>query len=324
MVKYTLKTIIRLVLLLFCVSLVSFILIEISPIDPINAYINASDVVSVEQKEEIIKYFELDKPPVERFFSWFSNLLTLDLGVSIIYREPVIDIIADRFVGSLFLMITAWIFSGIIGVILGIIMGANNGKTIDRVIKSICLALSSIPTFLLGMVFLFIFSVALGWFPIGFSAPIGVLESEITLLDRLHHLILPAITLSLSSFASVALHAREKLIFVLKSDFVLLAKARGLSMREIVKKHGIRNILSPIVTIQFASLSEIFGGSILAETVFSYPGLGSTIVTAGLRGDVALLLGVTLFSATFVFVGNLTANILYGFIDPKTRLKNSK
>ncbi len=324
MSKYILKIFCRLILLLFCVSVVSFILMEVSPIDPIHAYISASDIVSEEQRAEIESYFELDKPPLERFVSWFTNVIQLNLGISLIYREPVLSIIADRFLASLILMLSAWMLSGLIGLVLGMLMGANSNKPIDRILKTICLTLSAIPTFLLGILFLFVFSVTLRWFPVGFSAPIGVLESEVSFLDRLYHLILPVLTLSLSSFSQIALHAREKLIEVLKSDFVLLSKTRGFTKNQIIRRHGIRNILIPITTIQFVSLSEIFGGSILAETVFSYPGLGSTVVEAGLRGDVPLLLGITLCSALFVFFGNLTANILYGFIDPKVRVRGGK
>ncbi len=319
MIKYIFKNLLRLILLLFCVSFVCFTLIELSPIDPINAYISASDVVSEAQREQIEQYFGLDLSPFQRLFNWFSRIIQLDFGTSIIYRQPVITIIGERFVHSLVLMLTSWILSGLLGVTLGILMGSNDSKLIDRIIKSICLTLSAIPTYLLGIVFLLIFSVGLQWFPIGFSTPIGVLESEVTLWHRLHHLMLPTLVLSFSSFANIALHTREKLIDVLKSDYVLLSKTRGYSKKKIIFTHGIRNILIPIVTIQFTSLSEIFGGSILAETVFSYPGLGSTVVNAGLRGDVPLLLGITLFSAIFVFLGNLTANVLYLFIDPKIR-----
>ncbi len=320
MLKHILKSLLRLILLLFCVSLVSFILIEVSPLNPVQGYLGSGDVVSAEQRLAIESYFGLDKSPVEKFGSWFRAVLQLDLGTSIIYRQPVIEIIAERFWSSLFLMLSTWGLAGIFGVALGLIMGANSGSRIDKVLKSICLTLSAIPTFLLGMIFLIIFSVKLGWFPIGFSAPIGMLENEISIWHRIYHLMLPCLVLTLSSLAVIALHTREKLSEVLKSNFVLLAKTRGLSRFEIVFRHGLRNILLPITTIQFASLSEIFGGSILAETVFSYPGLGSTLVNAGLRGDVDLLLGITLFSACFVFAGNLTANVLYGVIDPKIRL----
>ena len=130
---------------------------------------------------------------------------------------------------------------------------------------------------------------------------------------------LPALTLSITGIANIVLHTRQKLIDVLESDYVLFARARGETMKELVLRHGLRNIALPAITLQFASISELFGGSVLAERVFSYPGLGSTAVVAGMHADAPLLLGIALFSALFVFAGNLTANILYGVIDPQIR-----
>ena len=172
---------------------------------------------------------------------------------------------------------------------------------------------------ILGIVFLMIFSVQLGWFPMGMSVPKGVPADQVTLLQRIHHLILPALTLSFLSFANVALHTREKLVDVLESDYVLFAKARGESKWSVLKRHGFRNIMLPAVTMQFGSFSELFGGSVLAENVFSYPGLGAAASAAGMASDVPLLLGITLFSALFVFVGNMLANIIYGIVDPQIR-----
>lgn len=137
--------------------------------------------------------------------------------------------------------------------------------------------------------------------------------------QRLYHLILPAVTLSLMSFANIALHTRQKLADVLDSDYVLYARARGEGQWTILRRHGLRNILLPALTLQFASFAELFGGSVMAENVFSYPGLGSAVADAGLRGDVPLLLGVTLFSALFVCAGNMMANLLYGVVDPQIR-----
>ena len=158
----------------------------------------------------------------------------------------------------------------------------------------------------------------LGWFPIGFSSPIGVTSGNVTIRQKLHHLILPAFTLSLMSFSNIALHTRQKLIDVLNSEYVLFAKARGEGKWSILRNHGLRNILFPALTLQFASFAELFGGSVMAENVFSYPGLGSAVSAAGLQGDVPLLLGITLFSALFVCVGNMIADLLYGVIDPRT------
>jgi len=229
------------------------------------------------------------------------------------------DIISERFANSLALMLCAWVLSGLVGFFLGCVMGMYQDKWPDRILKKICYLLSSVPTFWLGLVFVLVFAVWLKWFPIGFSAPIGVAQEDVTIWQRLHHLALPAITLSLMSFANIALHTRQKLIDVLNSEYVLFARARGEGKWTILRRHGLRNILLPALTLQFASFAELFGGSVMAENVFSYPGLGSAVSAAGLRCDVPLLLGVTLFSALFVCVGNMIANLLYGIVDPQIR-----
>ena len=175
------------------------------------------------------------------------------------------------------------------------------------------------PVFWLGLLFLMIFAVKLQWFPLALAAPIGKLHEEVTLAEQIHHLILPALTLSVTGISAMTLQTREKMIEVMGTNYMLFAKARGENLWQRVRRHGLRNILMPAITLQFASFNELFGGAILAETVFSYPGLGSTVTMAGLRGDLSLLLGIAIFSAVFIFVGNLIANILYGVVDPQLR-----
>ena len=311
---------IKIISLLLAVSIISFVLVSASPVDPVQQYIlGLGTAVSPEQRAEIEDYWGVNEPPIERYFSWLSELLKGNLGESAIYRRPVADIIGERFVNSLALMLCAWILSAIIGFSLGCIMGMYKDKLPDRILKKICYILSSVPTFWLGLVFLLIFAVGFRWFPIGFSSPIGVLSKDVTIWQKLHHLILPAFTLSLMSFANIALHTRQKLVDVLNSEYVLFAKARGEGRWTILCRHGLRNIVLPALTLQFASFAELFGGSVMAENVFSYPGLGSAVSAAGLNSDVPLLLGVTLFSALFVCVGNMIANLLYGIIDPQIR-----
>lgn len=317
--RLTGKYLIRMVTLLIAVSIVSFILVSMSPVDPVQQYVGSVPNVSEEQREKIAEYWGLNDPPAERFLVWGSSLLRGDFGVSLLYRRPVLDIIGEKFVTSLALMATAWLFSGILGFGIGCAMGVFHGRWPDRILKKLCLVMCSIPTFWIGIVFLMLFSVKLGWFPMGMSVPQGVPAEEVTLLQRIHHLILPALTLSFLSFANVALHTREKLVDVLESDYVLFAKARGESRWSILKRHGLRNILLPAVTMQFGSFSELFGGSVLAENVFSYPGLGAAASAAGMNSDIPLLLGITLFSALFVFVGNMLANFIYGIVDPQIR-----
>lgn len=309
----------RFVTLMIAVCIISFVLVSLSPVDPVQQYVGAVPNVSMEQRAKIAEYWGLDKPATERFFIWLRSILHGDFGTSLIYRRPVLDIIKEKFVTSLALMITAWLFSGILGFGIGCIMGTFNGKWPDRILKKICLTMCAIPTFWIGIVFLMFFSVKLGWFPMGMSVPKGVPSEQVTIWQRIHHLILPALTLSFLSFANVALHTREKLVDVMESEYVLFAKASGESRFSIWKRHGLRNVLLPAVTMQFGSFSELFGGSVLAENVFSYPGLGSAASAAGMGSDVPLLLGITLFSAVFVFTGNLLANIIYGIADPQIR-----
>ena len=317
--KFTGRYLVRVVTLLIAVSIVSFILVSLSPVDPVQQYVGAVPNVSVEQREKIAEYWGLNDPPAERFMNWGKALLHGDFGTALIYRRPVADIIKEKFSASLALMITAWIFSGLTGFAIGCLMGIFHGKWQDKILKKLCLTMCSIPTFWIGIVFLMLFSVKLGWFPMGMSVPQGVAAEDVTFLQRIHHLILPALTLSFLSFANVALHTREKLVDVLESDYVLFAKARGESRWSILKNHGFRNIMLPAVTMQFGSFSELFGGSVLAENVFSYPGLGAAASAAGMGSDVPLLLGITLFSALFVFIGNMLANIIYGIVDPQIR-----
>ncbi|MBK3497303.1 ABC transporter permease [Viridibacillus sp. YIM B01967] len=306
--------------LLIAICFISFLLVKNSPIDPIQAYIGADMLkVGPEQREKIAEYWGLDQPVIVQFLNWGSAVLKGDLGTSMIFRRPVIDVISERFLNSLVLMVAAWVLSGVIGFIMGVIAAMKKGTWIDRIIKWYCFTLASTPTFWMGLLVLIVFAVWLGWFPIGLGVPAGVLSENVTMMDRIQHLILPVLTLSILGVANVALHTRQKLIDVLTSDYVLFARARGEQGFVLFWRHGLRNIALPAITLQFAAFSELFGGAVLAEQVFSYPGLGQATIEAGLRGDVPLLLGLVIFSAIFVFVGNLFADLSYHILDPRMR-----
>lgn len=310
----------KLVLLIVCVSALSYILVSLSPIDPVQAYIGADMMlVSLEQREIIAAYWGLDRPFTERFIRWGGAVLTGDLGTSLIYRQPVTDVIRERFLASLWLMGTAWVLSGVIGFALGVIAAMKKNTWVDRSITWYCYTLASTPTYWLALLFVMIFAVWLAWFPVGLGVPAGVLAEDVTLWDRLRHLLLPVLTLSIIGISGIALHTRQKLIDVMESDYVLFARARGERGFQLFWRHGLRNISLPAISLQFASFSELFGGAVLAEQVFSYPGLGQATVQAGLRGDVPLLLGLVLFSAIFVFIGNTLAEFVYRVVDPRIR-----
>lgn len=307
---------------MLAVGLVVFALVSMSPIDPVQANVGQAAYVNMSEakRAQLASYWGGDVPFWERFANWAGALLQGDMGTSLRFNAPVSEVIAHRAANSLALMGIAWLLSGVLGFALGVAAGARRGGALDRVVRSYCFLLASTPTFWLGLLILMVFAVQLGWFPIGFSVPIGVSAADVTLADAAHHLVLPALTLSVTGVANIALHTREKVVDVLESDYVRFARARGESELSVIMHHGLRNVALPAVTLQCAFISEIFGGSVLVEQVFSYPGLGQAAVTAGLGGDVALLAGIALVSAALVFGGNLLANILYGVLDPRMRV----
>ena len=315
------KKLLRMVLLLRGVSLAAFLLMSLSPLDPLQTNVGQTALgsMSPEQIEKLQDYWGMNTPLAERYLGWLSDALHGDFGVSLLYRQPVLQIIGQRLANSLGLLFVAWVLSGVLGLALGVTAGCFRGRLPDRLIRGYCLLISSTPAFWLALLLLMVFSVWLGWLPVGLSVPIGVEAGSITLADRLYHAILPALTLSITGVANIALHTREKMIDVMESEYVLFARARGESRRSIVLRHGLRNVALPAITLQFASISEIIGGSVLVEEVFSYPGLGQVAVDAGLGSDLPLLLGITVVTAAIVFAGNLIADLLYGAVDPKIR-----
>ena len=322
MTKYLARHIVRFALLMLAVGLVVFALVSMSPIDPVQANVGQAAYVNMSEakRAQLASYWGGDVPFWERFANWAGALMQGDMGTSLRFNAPVSEVIAHRAANSLALMGIAWLLSGVLGFALGVAAGARRGGALDRVVRSYCFLLASTPTFWLGLLILMVFAVQLGWFPIGFSVPIGVSAADVTLADAVHHLVLPALTLSVTGVANIALHTREKVVDVLESDYVRFARARGESELSVIMHHGLRNVALPAVTLQCAFISEIFGGSVLVEQAFSYPGLGQAAVTAGLGGDVALLAGIALVSAALVFGGNLLANILYGVLDPRMRI----
>lgn len=321
LIRKTGRKFIRMLLLLITVSIVTFTLVSMSPIDPLQANVGqaALGAMSQEQKAKLEEYWGVNVPPVRRYLNWAGGFVRGDMGISLLYRQPVSQVIGVKLSNSLFLMVFARLISGILGLVLGILAGVFRGTWADRIIKGYSLLISSTPVFWLALLLLLVFAVWLKVLPIGLSVPIGVESAGVTFLDRLRHAILPAVTLSITGVAGVTLHTREKMIDVMESDYMLFARARGESTWSMVKKHGLRNILLPAMTLQFASVSEIIGGSVLVEQVFSYPGLGQAAVTAGTGSDVPLLLGITIVTAAIVFFGNFIADILYGVIDPRMR-----
>ena len=315
--QFTAKKLVRMAILLLGVSLTAFLLMDASPLDPLQTNIGQTALGSMSpaQIARLEEYWGVGAPAAERYLNWLGGALRGDFGVSLLYRRPVLEVMGQRLANSLWLLVSAWLLSGALGLALGVNAGANRGRWPDRLVRGDCLAASSTPAFWLALLLLIIFSVWLKVLPIGLSVPIGA--EAATLAQRLRHALLPALTLSITGAAGIALHTREKVADVLDSDYILFARARG--EVHILRRHLPRNVALPAITLQFTSIGEVVGGSVLVEQVFSYPGLGQAAVAAGLGGDMPLLLGATVATAAMVFGGNLTADLLYGVVDPRIR-----
>lgn len=315
--EFTAKKLFRMALLLLGVSLTAFLLMDAAPLDPLQTNIGqtALGTMSPEQVARLEEYWGVNTPPAERYLGWLGDVLRGDFGTSLLYRRPVLEVIGQRLSASLGVLVCAWVLSGALGLALGVLAGASRGRWPDKLVRGFCLTISSTPAFWLALLLLIVFAVWLKVLPIGFSGPVGA--ESVSLWERLRHAFLPGLTLSVTGMAGVALHTREKVVDVLDSDYVLFARARG--ERGILRRHVLRNVALPAITLQFASMGEIIGGSVLVEQVFSYPGLGQAAVAAGLGGDLPLLLGITVVTAAIVFGGNLIADLLYGVVDPRIR-----
>ena len=319
--RFALEKLFRLALLLVSVATVSYGLLCMSPVDPTRMYIGDDALrVSPEQRQRIEERWGLDRSPAARYALWLGRLARGDLGRSQIYERPVADVIAEKCRLSAGLMAIAWSLSGLIGFSLGVLAGAVQGSWLDRAIRWFAYLVASAPAFWVGMVLLMVFSLSLRVTPPCCAAPPGTDPRLVSWGEWLRHLLLPALTLSLTGVAGVLLHTRQKLLDVLRSDYAQLARAQGASLPAILWHHGLRNIGLPAINVQLASFSELFGGAVLAEQVFAYPGLGQATVQAGLRSAVPVLLGIVLFSAVFVFCGNLLADLLCRAVDPRVRL----
>ena len=196
--KYFGWKLIRFIVLMVAVAIFSFVLLDLSPIDPVNAYLHGA-AVSEAQRAILEQYFGTNTPMTEKIFHWLMDLIRGDLGTSLIFRRPVMDVIIEKFTVSFVLMAISWIVSGVLGFALGVVAGKNKGTWIDKAVKVYCYAIQSAPSFWVGMLILMVFSVYLGWFPIGFGVPIGVRSTDATFMEWAVRLVLPTLTLSRSS-----------------------------------------------------------------------------------------------------------------------------
>ena len=262
----------------------------------------------------------LDKPVIVQYFYWLGNVLRGNFGTSYTTGQPVLSELLTRLPATLLLMISSYILTLLITIPLGVISAVRKGSWFDNMVTVLSFAGMATPSFWLGLMLMLFFSVKLGWLPaVGMYDPLLKGGFFIRSLDVLKHMILPLTTMTLLSLAGITRYQRAAMLEVLNQDFVRTARAKGLPERVVIFKHALRNALIPIVTILGLSLPGLFGGAFIIETIFAWPGMGRLGVMAIFQRNYPLIMGIVVFSAGLIMLGNLLADIGYALVDPRIR-----
>ncbi|EGT5272233.1 ABC transporter permease [Clostridioides difficile] len=316
MLKLILNRIKVLIPMLILISILSFGLLELAPGDPADAYINP--LMSSQDIENIRVNMGLDKPVYIRYLNWLKNTLSGNLGISYINHMPVTEQIMGKMGNTFILMGTSLIFSILVAIPLGIFLAVNKNSITSKVSSVFNYIGVSIPSFWIGMILISIFSVKLNIFPSGGMHTIG----NDSIGDLVKHLVLPVITLGLYNTAIFTNYVEASVNEQLKKQYVITARAKGLSEKVILFKHVLKNSLTSLVTILGMSIQKLVTGAFVTEVVFSWPGMGRLMIDSIFSRDYTVIMAITMLSALFLILGNLVADILYLLIDPK--IKSSK
>jgi peptide/nickel transport system permease protein len=312
MARFVLHRLAATIPVLLLVTAGVFTLIHLTPGDPIDAMMAESVDASV--KERLRRDLGLDQPLYVQYAAWMGRLLQGDLGRSIRNQEPVIENVSRRIRPSLQLAALAMLVSLVVALPLGVLSAAKRNTPIDGAGTTFALFGICMPNFLLALLLIFLFGVRLRWLPI--SGYVDPLEEP---LAGLRSLALPAVTLGLALAAVVTRTLRSSILEALAEDYVRTARAKGLSERQVVVGHALKNALIPVVTVIGLQLGTLIGGAVITEYVFALPGVGRLVVDAVFARDYPLVQGVVLLIAVGFIVSNLLVDLLYGWIDPRIR-----
>ena len=315
MIAYAIRRLIQAVVLLFIVSIVTFILIHAAPGGPA---ILANPDLSREQIAQTSAQLGLDDPLPVQYGRWLGNVLHGDFGVSYNTIEPVVDLLAARLPNTLLLAGLALLIALIVAIPLGVLCALRRNSWLDRAIAGFTFFGVSMPVFWLGIMLIILFSVELRVLPSGGMMTIG---ESFSLGDRVRHLILPVSVLALGNLAELTRYTRSGLVTVLSEDYVRTARAKGLTSRSVVVGHALRNALIPVVTIIGVMLPRAVSGAAITEAVFSWPGMGQLAINAATTRDYPVVLGATLVVAAVVIFSSFVTDLAYGYLDPRIRLR---
>lgn len=302
-------------IVLVLVSLIGFMVLNLAPGGPMSQFA-LNPGMSQAELDRIAEQLGLNRPLLVQYVDWFSHLFVGDWGNSFRDGRPVLSVIGGHLHATLLLMGTSTVLSIVIGTWVGVLGAVRRYSVFDTLATVGAMVALSIPTFWFGLVAIFFFSLHLGWLPAGNMYTIG----DQSLGDYAIHLVLPVLVLALVNVAIWSRYMRSATLDVIDQDFVRTARAKGVPYRRVLTHHVIRNALLPMITLAGLQIPTILGGALVTETVFTWPGMGRLFLDSLGYSDYPVIMGILMFSAVLVLLGNLLADLLIGVADPRVRL----
>jgi peptide/nickel transport system permease protein len=303
--------------MLIGVSLIAFGMMHLAPGGPLSVYtLNPS--ITLQDIERIKHIFGLDQPIYIQYLKWASGIFSGNWGYTFFGGRPVLTVIIERLPATLILMMTAMSFAVLLGMLIGILGAVRRYSIFDYLATTGAMVALSFPTFWFGLMAIYIFADRLGLLPSGGMYTLG--EDE-TLLDLLTHLILPSIVLALVLVAQWSRYTRSSFLEVICQDYIRTARSKGLSNRRIISRHAFPNAVTPLIALAGLQLPWLFSGALVTESIFSWPGMGRLFVDALTMKEYPILMGMVMFTAIAVIIGNLLADLSIASIDPRIRLE---
>ena len=302
------------------ITMIMYLIMNLAPGDPIDMLVG-EESLSQEEIEKIRVSLGLHEPVHIRYLKWLGQLVQGNLGYSYLDRQPVIDRITERLIPTFSLMIFVIVVSYLIAVPIGVISAIRQYTWADYMATALAFSGISFPNFFSGLVGIYFFSLILKWLPTGGLETIGL---GFSILDRFYHILLPGLVLAFREVGILVRYTRSSMLDVIRQDYVRTARSGGLSEWSITFRHALRNALLPLITMLGLTIPRLFAGVVIIEQIFQWPGMGRLAIEAILSRDYPILMGLTVCTAFMVLLGNLLADILYGFADPRIRLSGRR
>jgi peptide/nickel transport system permease protein len=319
---YILRRLIQTVIVILLLSYFCFYIMTLMPGDPVELMIQSNPKITSEDVARLRTLYGLDQPAYKRYLNWAKSISEGDLGYSRTYRIPVSELIGPKLMNTFILSMTSLGLALLIAIPLGVLSALRAGTKLDYLVNFFAFAGISVPSFWLAIVLIIIFAVWMQLLPAGGTFTIGVESTGWTgILDRAKYLILPTLSLAYLQIGTFVRYTRASMLEAMRNDYIRTAKAKGLSRSAVIWKHGFRNALLPLITIVTLSLSGVFGGALITETVFAYQGVGKLVYDSIIGNDFNVAMVSFIISVTMVLIMNLLADIFYGFADPRISFK---